>query len=130
MLEALFPDAATTIRPAARMLYNAFEKASELVLNPQLALTRLAPLVRAYSKQVMQAEILPARSLSKHLQAMICTRQATPATPTPLLPTAPRIPATIVPWPLSSLGSVVPASAFKPWLWSVGFTHILAARSS
>ena len=41
--------------------------------------------------------MVPMPELSKHLQAMICTRQATPTTPLPLFPTAPSTPATIVP---------------------------------
>src|SRR6266478_4758229 len=48
--------------------------------------------------QVMTSETLPLPIKLKHLQAIICTCQATPTTPLPLLPTAPSTPATNVPW--------------------------------
>ena len=41
----------------------------------------------------------------KNFNAMILVVHATPATPMPLFPTAPIVPATWVPWPLSSIGS-------------------------
>src|SRR5208282_1992052 len=80
--------------------------------------------------QVIKSESLPLPELSRHLQAIICTCQATPTTPLPLLPTAPSTPATKVPCPLSSLGSLVAVSAFQPCPPSFGFTHMFAARSS
>ena len=43
---------------------------------------------------------------SKLLTGMIWTFQFTPATPKPLLPLAPMMPATCVPWPLRSIGSL------------------------
>ena len=72
------------------------------------------------------------------------TRQATPAIPTPLLPTAPMMPATCVPWPRSSAGLPEPVIALMPWTSSTyplpsssrplpgispGLTQRLAARS-
>jgi hypothetical protein len=39
-----------------------------------------------------------------NLHTMIFTRQVTPAMPSALLPTAPTMPATWVPWPQSSFG--------------------------
>src|SRR5208283_5313950 len=51
---------------------------------------------------------------SKNLQGRIWTCQFTPLTPTPLLPTAPIVPETWVPWPLSSMGSQVPDMELKP----------------
>ena len=44
-------------------------------------------------------------SLLRNFKAMIETDQLTPATPWPLLPTAPIVPETCVPWLLSSIGS-------------------------
>ena len=45
--------------------------------------------------------------LRMNLRAMISAVQHTPATPMPLLPTAAMVPEVWVPWPLSSMGSVV-----------------------
>src|ERR1035437_5969152 len=80
--------------------------------------------------QAITVESLPV-PLVKHLQAIICTRHATPVTPLPLLPTAPNTPATMVPWLVeSSLGSFVPVKALKPCPPSEGFTHMFEAKSS
>src|SRR6266496_5686301 len=40
---------------------------------------------------------------------MICAAQQMPATPTPLLPAAAMVPATCVPWPKSSAGTIAAA---------------------
>ena len=45
---------------------------------------------------------------------MICTFQSTPATPIPLLPTAPISPAVNVPWPLPSSGLLLLLTKFQP----------------
>ena len=64
---------------------------------------------------------------------MICVCWATPVTPTPLFPVAPTIPATCVPWPFSSVGSV--SLALKsypcnpPVAGSIVFVQMFAARS-
>ena len=44
----------------------------------------------------------PSPSLAMNLSSMSCTFQATPATPRPLLPTAPTMPEVCVPWPPTS----------------------------
>src|SRR5436190_24355918 len=48
------------------------------------------------------------------LDAMMLVVQFTPTTPRVLLPTAPIVPATCVPWPWSSKGSQVLVIALKP----------------
>ena len=63
----------------------------------------------------MAAAMLPYPSASKNLQGISLTFQLTPTTPTPLLPTAPMVPATCVPWPLSSIGSESPLMGAMPW---------------
>ena len=69
--------------------------------------------------------------------------QLTPTTPSALLPAAPIVPETCVPWSLSSIGLQVIAMALKPWLPAGqvigtppmvtvnadGADHMLAARS-
>src|SRR5690349_17755411 len=80
--------------------------------------------------QASTVESLPFPELSRHLQAMIWAFHATPVIPFPLLPTAPITPANHVPWPKSSLGSLVPVKALNPCPPSTGFTHMLSARSS
>src|SRR5258708_6169590 len=95
-------------------------------------------------RQVMASLMSPNPCESKNLQGRICTFQFTPTTPTPLLPTAPRIPDTWVPWLLSSNGSQELFTALNPWtpaehrIWAplivvtvnpLGADQTLAARS-
>ena len=53
----------------------------------------------------MASPMVPEPLAFRNLHAMIRTVQLTPATPTPLFPSAPIVPETWVPWPASSLGS-------------------------
>src|SRR5207247_6044848 len=110
--------------PAERAARTALDSDKEKSSRPQLALMMCAPWVRAYSRQAMASDTEPLPELSANLQDMICTRQATPTTPKPLSPPAPITPAMVVPWPLSSCGYDVPATALVPWLPSSGLTHI------
>jgi len=80
--------------------------------------------------QAMMVESLALPPLLKHFPAMSFRLHAALTTPLPLLPTGPSTPATSVPWPLSSLTLFVPVKALSPWPPSLGFTHMLAARSS
>src|SRR5258706_12259003 len=86
---------------------SAWEKQDE---HPHDALItrRLTPACLAETPQSI-AEIAPStvpeREASRNFRAISETDQFTPATPTPLLPTAPMIPATCEPLPLSPFGS-------------------------
>ena len=62
----------------------------------------------------MAAARVPKPSASNILHGMSRTFQLTPTTPTPLLPTAPMMPATCVPWALSSIGSELPLMGAMP----------------
>src|SRR5262245_51701533 len=97
----------------------------------------------ANSMALMASEVLPEPLESRNLTAMMLAVQLTPATPLPLLPTAPIVPATWVPWLLSSRGKQLLLMALKPWvpaghetvkppmftLNAVGADQMLAARS-
>ena len=70
---------------------------------PQLLLvtrtfTPVARIAVAYSRHSIASDVQPLPSESRNLSAMIRTFQLTPATPIPLSPTAPIVPATWVPW--------------------------------
>ena len=93
----------------------------------------------------MPAARLPFPSSSKALHGISRTAQSMPATPVPLFPTAPMIPATCVPWNSASIGSASPPagsipkqSSTKPLpssstplaLQSASLRKTLAARSS
>src|ERR1039457_5853749 len=91
--------------------------------------------------QGSSAAVDPSPVLAMNLSSISCTDHATPETPSPLLPTAPTTPDVTVPWPTSSAGGPVLATALRPLRLSVseveandavvyglGFTHRLAAR--
>ena len=59
----------------------------------------LAPWLTAYSIASAAAVSVPLPEESRNCTGMICTFQSTPATPIPLLVTAPISPAVNVPWP-------------------------------
>src|SRR5579862_647186 len=124
------PQAATTMIPACWAATMALEMASETPAPAMLTLTTLAPFVSAKSKDATTVESLPPPAEFRHLQIIICTVQAGPDNPLPLLPTAPSTPQTRVPCPLSSSMLFVPVNALNPWLPSNGLTHILEAKSS
>src|SRR5262249_17901612 len=63
----------------------------------------------------MASAVVPDPSAPMNLIGTMLTCQLTPVTPRPLLPAAPRMPDTWVPWPLSSLGSLEPARQFQPF---------------
>src|SRR5690349_12692513 len=100
----LFPAAQTFTTPAASTAAIASLSAW---LNPppphELLVTRiLKPCcfkARIRLKQRIASETLPPPSDPKNLQDKIWVRQLMPAIPTPLLATAPMVPATCVPWP-------------------------------
>src|SRR5262249_23351371 len=91
----------------------------------------------------MASATVPTPVASRNFAAIIVAVQLTPATPLPLFPTAPIVPATCVPWPLSSYGSHVRVMALKPcvpmsqWIgWppivtvnGIGADHTFAAGS-
>src|SRR5438093_1329509 len=58
--------------------------------------------------------IVPVPAVLRAFDAMMLVVQFTPTTPRLLLPTAPIVPETCVPWPLSSRGSHVLVIALKP----------------
>jgi hypothetical protein len=64
----------------------------------------------------MASETNPLPAASSNLQAMSCTRHATPEIPVPLLPAPPIIPATSVPCPESSIGLLEPVRALAFWM--------------
>jgi hypothetical protein len=63
---------------------------------------------------MMLAEV-PFPLASWDLQGRMRTVQLIPVTPTPLLPTAPMMPATCVPCPKSSIGSLSWLMVSIPW---------------
>ena len=63
---------------------------------------------------LMALAVVPPPPALKNLSPMMLAVQLTPTTPTPLLPSAPMVPETCVPWLLSSLGSQVLVIALKP----------------
>ena len=105
MFRALLPAAATKMCPALRAFVMASESAR---LNPppppQLLFDILAPCATAKFRALMAPEVDPLPVASRNFRAMIWTFQFTPVTPMPLLPAAPIVPATCVPWLLSSIG--------------------------
>ena len=76
---------------------------------------------RQYIGKLMR-EIDPEPVLSRNLSSISCTDQATPVTPIALLPTAPTTPEVSVPWPSSSAGAPVLATALSPFVESVSTT--------
>ncbi|MEJ7680209.1 MAG: hypothetical protein WKG06_20610 [Segetibacter sp.] len=58
--------------------------------------------------------MLPLPVESMNFAAITSTVQFTPTRPTALLPIAAMVPATCVPWPLSSNGSFVSVTKFHP----------------
>ena len=109
---------------------------------PDAANACLAPI--ANSMPLIASAIEPPPSALRNLMPMIRVVQFTPATPSWLLPTAPMVPATCVPWLWSSIGSQVRRMALKPWVPAAqvtgtpptltvnaaGAVQMLAARSS
>ncbi len=97
----------------------------------------------ANANDAIASSIVPLPSASTNLRPISWAVQLTPATPVPLPPTAPIVPATCVPWWWSSIGSHVRVIALKPWLPAGhviglpprltvnadGADHMLAARS-
>ena len=57
---------------------------------------------------------VPLPAASRNLLPMTLATQFTPVTPTALLPRAPMVPDTCVPWLLSSMGSQVFRMALNP----------------
>src|SRR5262245_64953673 len=81
----------------------------------------LAPVAAAAwitnSIALIESASVPLPVASRNLDAMMLVVQLTPTTPVPLLPSAPMVPATCVPWPLSSKTSSMPQDfviALKP----------------
>src|SRR5262245_15592096 len=66
------------------------------------------------SSALIASAVVPVPLASRNFDAMIRVVQLTPTTPLPLLPRAPIVPDTCVPWPLSSHGSHVLVIALKP----------------
>src|SRR5919198_6501725 len=73
-----------------------------------------APFCAAYSTALTASAVVPEPCALRNLTGMIRTFQFTPATPTPLLPAAPIVPATCVPWPWSSIGLLSPLTKSQP----------------
>ena len=76
---------------------------------PQLLLVAMILTPRSfmsftYSRQSIASLVGPDPEAFRNLHAMRRTVQLTPTTPTPLFPTAPIVPATWLPWSLSSKG--------------------------
>src|ERR1022692_5186214 len=69
--------------------------------------------------QGSSAAVDPSPVLAMNLSSISCTDHATPETPSPLLPTAPTTPDVTVPWPTSSAGGPVLATALRPLRLSV-----------
>jgi len=69
-------------------------------------LITVAPLSAAYSIALARSDELPEPELWSIFMGIILEFHATPQIPIPLFPSAAAIPATWVPWELSSLGSL------------------------
>ena len=65
---------------------------------------------------LMASEASPRPGAVRNFAPIMLAVQFTPTTPTPLFPTAPIVPETWVPWPLSSRGSHKLVMALNPWL--------------
>src|SRR3954463_7841383 len=80
----------------------------------QLLFETFAPWATAYDSPWMKLATLPLPVASIHFTSINCVTQLTPETPTALLPVAPMVPATWVPWLLSSSGRFVLVTKFQP----------------
>ena len=81
---------------------------------PKLPLTMSAPFAQAYViAWMMSASVRPPLA-SAARSGMIETSQLTPVTPIALLPCAPIVPATCVPWPLKSSGVLSSCTKSQP----------------
>src|SRR5262245_12069418 len=104
LLVPLLPAATTKMPPALRKLAMAVDMAGDDPPPPQLLLVILMPLAVAYFWASTASEVSPLPSAPRNFSAASDTFQSMPTTPRLLLPVAPMVPATWVPWPLSSKG--------------------------
>ena len=119
LFSALLPAAHTKMMPALPAAWIASISAWEAPWLPKLALSALTLWAIAYSMQGSSAEVDPEPVASMNLSSISCTVHATPVTPRLLLPTAPTIPDTCVPWPTSSVGGPLMFTALSPLVLSV-----------
>ena len=66
---------------------------------------------------LIASAVVPLPLASRNFTPMMLAVQLTPTTPTPLPPSAPIVPDTCVPWPLSSIGSQSFVIALNPRLY-------------
>mmetsp|Transcript_35718 Transcript_35718/g.63688 ORF Transcript_35718/g.63688 Transcript_35718/m.63688 type:complete len:231 (-) Transcript_35718:724-1416(-) len=85
---------------------------------PQEWFCTVAFICTAYAMPRMAALWKPAPASSMNLRHIIFTLGASPVTPTVLFTTAPMVPATWLPWPLSSVTSPVSLTKLYPWMSS------------
>src|ERR1035438_4039338 len=123
--------------PAASSVCSAVYSIGSYMGLPKLPFRIWAPLASAKSRQMISPEVDPMPFELRNLSGMSCTDHATPLPSTPLLPTAPMMPATCVPWPLSSDGfplaalpdrtvALMPWRAFRYWklYWIVSYVPL------
>src|SRR5258708_36647519 len=68
--------------------------------------------------------VVPLPAELRNFKPMILVVQFTPTTPAVLLPTAPIVPETWVPWLWSSMGSQVFVIALNPWVLAAQVTLV------
>ena len=99
----LLPAAAQKTCPTAWVPWMASNSAWEKPPPPQLLFETRMPLVVQYETASTASDVNPPWGPRKR-SGTILQRQLTPATPTPLFPTAPTVPAQWLPWPSASSG--------------------------
>src|SRR4051812_37869305 len=99
MLAPWFPAATTSRTPLSFACSTSSSSACDLDELAKEPLTILAPRSIAYSMPAITSEVDPDPDEFMNLIGIIWVDQQTPAIPVPLLPRAPMIPETCVPWP-------------------------------
>ena len=111
-----FPAAATTSTPSLCACSIASRMPSSGPLSVKLMLTTSAPLSAAQRIPAAMSGALPDPLAAITLTGISAQPEHVPSPPRPLLARAATTPATIVPWPWSSLGS--PSALTKSWPWT------------
>ena len=112
---SLLPAAAVTSSPASPAAAITSHRGCEIAPpNVQLRLATRISWAAANAIARTPSETKPLPSLSSTRSGTIRAPYATPATPTPLSPTAAIVPATWVPWPFSSSGVASSATKSQP----------------
>src|SRR3954447_10301401 len=114
MLSPSLPAATTSSTPLSLASSTALCSALDFDEDPNEQLTILAPSCTAYSIASTAPAVPPRPRESRNFTDMTDAFQQMPDTPAALLPTAAMMPATCVPWPLSSRPEPLPLTMFTP----------------